>query len=59
MKPSAELRLVAAILYVGLTAFLFDAVASFSRPPRSKPDAQAAPHPVVIATSLEPAQRAG
>jgi hypothetical protein len=57
MKLSPEVRLAAALVYVGLTVFLFDSVASLARPQRVEAEAPLAKGPTVVATAAELVRR--
>jgi hypothetical protein len=57
MKFSLGVRLAAAMVYVGLTVFLFDSVASLSRPSGTAAEAPGAKESVVVATAVMPVQR--
>ena len=49
MKLSPEMRLAAAVVYVGLTLFLFDSVASLARSSRVEAEAPLSTAPIVVA----------
>jgi hypothetical protein len=51
MKVRTEVRLVAAVVYVGLTVFLFDTVASLARPQRAETDASLTKESVIVAVA--------
>jgi hypothetical protein len=52
MKLSPEMRVAAAVVYVGLTVFLFDSVASLARPPRVEAEAPLSKDSIVVAKAV-------
>ncbi len=54
MKLSPEARLFIAIAYVGLTVWLFDAVASLARPAQVESQAPLSSAPVIVAKAAVP-----
>lgn len=57
MTLSPETRLAAAVVYVGLTLFLFDSVASLARPPHREAKVPVVKESIVVAKAAAPAQR--
>jgi hypothetical protein len=57
MKLSPGVRLAAAMVYVGLTVFLFDSVASLSRPSGTMAEVPGSKESVVVAKAVMPLQR--
>lgn len=57
MKLPPEMRLAAAVVYVGLTVFLFDSVASLARPSRVEAEAPLFKEPIVVAKAAVPVRR--
>lgn len=54
MKLSPEMRLTAAVVYVGFTLFLFDSVASLARPARVEAEAPLSKALIVVAKAAAP-----